>query len=141
MEKALCGFGIAACLHENIEDVSIRVDRAPQPMFLATDRDHDFVHVPLVVRPWSIPADAVCEMLPKAIDPESDRFSADNHAPCCQKVFNIRRTQSKAMVRPNRVSNDLAGVAEAFKAWQINWNIRGADIPLSIPVNNLAIPV
>ncbi len=69
LEEPLCGLCVSACLHENIEHVAICVDRAPQPMFLATDCKNDFVKMPLVVRLRSIPADAVCEMLPKAIDP------------------------------------------------------------------------
>jgi hypothetical protein len=61
-------------LHEDIEDVAICVDCAPEPVLLATDRNHDFVQVPLVVRPWSIPADAIREIPTNAIDPKPDRF-------------------------------------------------------------------
>jgi hypothetical protein len=67
LEKALCCFGIPTCLHENIENVSICVDPAPQPMLLAPDRDHDLIHVPFVVRPRTFAADAICKMRPKAI--------------------------------------------------------------------------
>ena len=60
---------IHSSLHENVEYVAICVDSTPQPMFLAADCDDDFVQVPFVVGQRSIPADAVCEMSPKAVDP------------------------------------------------------------------------
>ena len=55
LEEPLCSFCISPSLHENVEYVAICVDCTPQPMFLATDCDHDLVEVPLVVRQRSIP--------------------------------------------------------------------------------------
>jgi hypothetical protein len=94
LEKPPCRFGIPARLHKNIKNISTCVDGAPQPVPLATDRDYDFIHVPLVVRAWSIPADAICKMSTKAIGPQPDRLPADNDAPRSQQVFNISRAQS-----------------------------------------------
>jgi len=62
-------------------------------MPLATYCDDDFTHVPLVVRSRSIPADAICKVATKTIDPHPDRFPADNNTPRGQQVFNINRTQ------------------------------------------------
>lgn len=47
LKKPLRSFGIPARLYPNIKDVSPRVDRAPQPVLLATDRDHDLIHMHL----------------------------------------------------------------------------------------------
>jgi hypothetical protein len=80
-EEALCSFGVSASLHENVERVAICGDRAPQPVLLATDHDHDFVHVPLVIRPWTIAPDAICKVSTKAIDPLPSCFPADDYAP------------------------------------------------------------
>ena len=70
-------------------------------MFLATGCDHNLVQVSLVIRPRPIPADAVCEMLTKAIAPQPDCFPADNHAPRSQQILNISCAQYEAMVRPD----------------------------------------
>lgn len=80
-ETALCRFGIPARLYENIKNISTGVDRAPQPVLLDTDRDHGFVHAPLVVRSRSIPSEAIREMWTKTIGPQPDRVPADNHTP------------------------------------------------------------
>ena len=98
-------------------------------------------HVPFAMWPWSIPADAICKVLNKAIDPKSDRFSADNHAPRGQQILHIGCAQGKAVVDPNSLRNNLSRITKALQAWQINWNIHGADVPLSNPVNNLTIPL
>ena len=114
LENPLGSFGIPAGLYKNIENVSIRVDRTPQPMFLVTDRDHNFVHVPLVVRQRTIPSNAICEVSAKAIDPQPDRFPADNHTPSCQQVFNICRAICEAMVR---VLSDQCEPVSAGTIW------------------------
>jgi len=43
LEQSLCSLGVPACLHENIKNISPRVDRAPKPVLLATDPDPGFV--------------------------------------------------------------------------------------------------
>lgn len=78
--------------------------------------------------PWRTQFEKCC--------PKSDRFSGDNHAARCKKVFNNCRTQ-KTIVRSNRVSNNLAGVAEAFQAQHLARNVHGADIACSNPANKL----
>ncbi len=106
-------FGIPAGLHKKIMSFLACIYRAPQPEFLAPNRDDNFVRILLVVWPWTIPADAICEMLAKPIDPKPDHFGADNHAPFCQQVFDISRAQCEALVNPNCVNNNLTRIAEA----------------------------
>ncbi len=56
-QKSLGGFGIAACLNQDVECVTIAIDGPPQPVLYAAHLDHDLVQVPLVVRLWSVPAE------------------------------------------------------------------------------------
>ena len=81
LEKPLCSFGISACLYNNIKDLAIRVDRAPQPVLLAADRDHNLILLPRIVRSRAISTDALREMLTKAVYPQPDCFTAYNYAP------------------------------------------------------------
>jgi len=41
---------IAATLHQHIKHETILIDRAPQPVLLATDCDDNFVEVPLAIK-------------------------------------------------------------------------------------------
>ena len=95
-KNRFAAFAFRRVCTSNIEHVSIRVNRAPQPMFLATDCDHDFVKMPLIVRLGSIPANAVCKMLPKAIDPWPDRLTAGNH------IARANRSSTSAVLSAKR---------------------------------------
>ena len=138
--KALCGFRVVACLNQNVERVPIGVHRAPQPMFHTIDRDHSLLHVPFVVRTRPATADTSCKIYAKPVDPKADGFTTNDHAALHQQILHIGCAQGKAVVGPNSLRNNLTRITKAFQASQINWNIHGADVPLSNPVNNLAIP-
>ncbi|KUJ76323.1 hypothetical protein AVO44_19645 [Ruegeria profundi] len=84
MVQPLCRFCIPARLQGNIENVSIYVDRPPQPVFLV--RNHYFIQAPPVDRSRPIPAQAVREMMSKSIDQQPDCFPNDHHTLRCQKV-------------------------------------------------------
>ena len=81
-----------------------------------------FGQVPLVLS-WTIPADAICKVGSKTIDPQSNYFSAGNDTACGQHVLNISRTQRQAVVGPHSIGDDLAGKTEAFQAGHISWYI------------------
>lgn len=100
-------------MHKDIKNISIRVDRPPPPVLLATDRNHYFVHVPIVVGSRPIPPDTICKVPTKTIDPQPDRFPANNHAPLGQQILDVSCAQREAVVSPNGVSNDLTRIAEA----------------------------
>lgn len=56
-------FRVAPTLYENVEHETILIDSAPEPVFLATDRNDDFVEVAFVAEPTSrTPADVVGEV-------------------------------------------------------------------------------
>jgi hypothetical protein len=46
--QALCGFGVAPLLNENVKHEPMTVDGAPEPVLLASDCDHDLVEMPRV---------------------------------------------------------------------------------------------
>jgi hypothetical protein len=45
-EKPFRGTLIAAALHENINGIAVLIDRAPEILSLALNRDKDFVDMP-----------------------------------------------------------------------------------------------
>jgi hypothetical protein len=48
-QKTLRGFGIAPTLNNLIENIAMLVNRAPQPMFLASDADDHFIQMPDII--------------------------------------------------------------------------------------------
>ena len=94
-------------MNQYVENVAVRIDCSPEPEFLSTDGDDDFIHVPLVFRPWPLFANATGKMAAEAINPKSNRFPADNHASLGKQIFHIGGAQCKPMIGPNRISDNL----------------------------------
>ena len=45
-------FGVSSTLDQEVEHLTLIVDRPPQPITIAAHRDHNFVEVPTITRPW-----------------------------------------------------------------------------------------
>jgi hypothetical protein len=118
LEKPLGCFSVSSRLHENVEDVPFRVDGTPQPMFLPSNRDNNLIQMAFVIGARTIAPDAICEMWTKAIDPQPDRFPADDHTALGQQVFDVGRAHCEAMVSPNSVCDDFAREPETLQAQQ-----------------------
>jgi len=83
-------------------------------MFLATDCDHNYVHVPLFVRSRAISTDAICESTTKEVYPQPECFTAYSCAPFGEQILNVSCAQRETMVSPNRVSDDLTRITKAL---------------------------
>lgn len=108
--------GIPATLDQDLQHVTVRVDRAPKPVLLASDRDHDLVEVPFVGRGRTVAADAGDDLRSKPLAPNADAFVRDDHASLGKQILYIAQAQSKPMIRPDGVGNDRAGEAKAPQA-------------------------
>ena len=53
LQQALRRLGVAATLDDFIEHIAVLINRPPEPMFLARDRDHDLVEMPNIAAVWS----------------------------------------------------------------------------------------
>jgi hypothetical protein len=114
-KKALDGLGVAASLNQNVEYVTIGANGPPEPEFLSADRDDGLIHMPLIVRPGPVSANAVGKMSAKAVDPETNRFPAHDNTAFSAKVFDISRAQSKPMIGPNRADDNFARKTTALQ--------------------------
>src|SRR6201984_797824 len=56
---------VAPALDQNVEDISVLVDRAPKIVLLAADPDEHLVHVPLVAGLWPPPRQRISKIRPK----------------------------------------------------------------------------
>ena len=116
VQKTLGSFGIPACLDQDVESVTVGIDCAPEPVLCAADRDHNFIQVPLIVRPRPVASDAGGKMSTETIDPEANGLAADDDAAFRQQVLNIRRAQREPVVGPDRISDDFTRITEALQA-------------------------
>jgi len=69
--KTFGGHGIAAALHQYVENKTVLIDAAPKSVFLASDRDDNLIEVPFVAKPaGGSPPDIISERPPELFHPE-----------------------------------------------------------------------
>ena len=77
--QTLCGLGIAAALHQHIENEALLIDRPPQPLLLAANGDDDFIEIPFVAKLSGLTApDFIGKVAPEFFGPNPDCLVRDN---------------------------------------------------------------
>lgn len=116
LQKTLGRLCVTVLLNQYIKDTPIGVDGPPKPELLSIDRDDHFIEMPFVCCFRPIATNAIREMASKTVDPEPDGLARHNDTAFCKQIFDICRTQRKAVIYPDCVGHDLSGKAEAFQA-------------------------
>src|SRR4030095_9483891 len=125
-EKLLRRLFVTSALHQNIEDVVVLVDSAPEVMALAINGQKHFIQVPLV--PWlrASMLQLIRIVLPKFQTPLADGLMGHLDPTGQQHLFYVAVTQREAIVEPDSMTDDFAGKAEIFVAfggsgWRHGW--------------------
>ena len=108
-EKPLGRGRAAPALDQDVENISLLVDRPPKIVLLAADADEHFVHVPLVARLRPAPIQPVGEDPTKAQAPLADALVADDDPTRRQDQLDVAKAQTEAMIKPHGMLDDLAG--------------------------------
>lgn len=98
--------GVAARLHDFIEDIAVLVDGAPQPVLLAADGDHDLIEVPDVAAARLLAPEAAGVIPPEFHRPASHRLVGDDDTTFQQHLLHQAQAQRETKIQPNRVSDD-----------------------------------
>ena len=98
-------------LDEDIEDVAILIDGAPEIVPPSLDGDEDLVQVPSVTQPAlsTLEPPGVCRTELDA--PQPDRFVGHCEAALGQEIFDIAQAHTEAVIQPDGVADDLGGKA------------------------------
>jgi len=114
LRKEPLGCGRAApALDQNVEYISVLVDRTPKIVLLAADADEHLVHVPFVAGLWPSLPQRIGEDPAKAQAPLADALVADDDPTRRQDQLNISQAQTEAVIKPDGMLDDLAREAEA----------------------------
>src|SRR5215468_11158106 len=110
-EKLLRRLLVASALHEDIEDVVVLVDRAPEVMALTINREKYLIQVPLV--PWlrTSMLQLIGVVLSKLQTPLADGLVGHRDAALEQDFLHIAVAQREAIIEPDAMADDLAGEA------------------------------
>src|SRR5215469_8781527 len=107
-----CG-RVAPALDQNVEDISLLVDRTPKIVLLAADADEHLVHVPLVAGSWPSLPQHIGEDPAKAQAPLANALVANDDPTRRQDQLDISQAQTEAVIKPDGMLDDLARKAEA----------------------------
>src|SRR3984893_6620235 len=101
------GRGCAApALDQNVEEISVLVDRAPKIVLLAADSDEHLVL-------WPAPLQRIGEDPAEAQAPLADALVADDDPTRRQDQLNISQAQAEAVIEPDRMLDDRGREAKA----------------------------
>ena len=106
-EEALGGGAIAPGLYEDVDHVAVVIDGSSEILLAPLNIDEQFVQVPGVAQS-SLPAPEDSRIRwPERATPLPNRFVGDDDAPLAEEIFRIAEAETKAVVEPDGVADDL----------------------------------
>ena len=89
---------VAPALHQHIQRVPLLIDRPPQVMVLALDRQHDLVQMPFVSTPGLAPTQHVRVGLAEFQRPLSDRLVRHENPAAGHQLFDVAKAQAETEI-------------------------------------------
>src|SRR5680860_1384433 len=131
--KFLCGLCIPSALDEKIQHLTLVVDRPPEPVFTAADRNHHFIEVPVIARSRPRTADIRRDRRPEPQEPPPDRLVGCVNTSLGQQFLDIPTGQCEPCIEPDRVADDFWREAVALKRYRSHPMMLIGDEPQSYP--------
>ena len=94
-------------LHEDVQDVTVLIDRAPQILSATLDRDEHLVEMPGVSHPTAAAPQPPRVDRTEPLAPLPNRLLGDRHASLREEIFDIAEAEAEPMVEPDRVADDV----------------------------------
>ena len=129
----LCGLCIPSALDEEIQHLTLVVDRPPEPVFTAADRNHHFIEVPMIARSRPRTADIRRDRRPELQEPPPDRLVGCVNTSLGQQFLDIPKGQCEPGIEPDRVADDFWREAVALKRYRSHPMMLIGDEPQSYP--------
>ena len=107
------GVAIAASLHGDVDEVVILVDGPPEILTAALNIHEQLVQTPGVAQSSAPMPEPPSVGGTKGLTPVPNRFVRHRDTPLGQQVLGIAKTETEAMVEPDRVTDDLGWEAVA----------------------------
>src|SRR5256885_12345500 len=98
-KELLGGSLVPPALDQDIQDVALLIDRPPQIVMFALDRQKYFLQVPLVPRPGAAAPELIGIVLSALAAPLAKGFIGHHHAAFQQHLFDIAEAQAEAEVQ------------------------------------------
>ena len=106
-KEARRGMPIALGLHQDVDHVAVLVNRPPEILLPPLNIDEQFVQVPRVAHPSTASPQRSRIRRPKDPTPLPNRFVGDSHTALGQQILCIAEDETKAVIEPDGVTDDL----------------------------------
>ncbi len=116
-KEAFVGSLVSMACDKDIEDIPVLVHRSPKIRTFAADCDEHFVHVPDVAESTLSSPQSACVFGSKFPAPGSNGFVGYGDATLREKVLDISKAQSEAMVQPDGYCQVNE---QRFKEWPLS---------------------
>ena len=94
-------------MYEDVDEVAVLIDRAPQVSRFALDVDEHLVEKPpITARPLAF-LDTPCVLGAEGLAPLSNRFVGNGYPTFSQEVFDISKTQGEPVIELNGMRDDV----------------------------------
>jgi len=120
-------------LDEEIQHFTLVVDRPPEPVFAAADRNHHFIKVPMIARSRPRTADICRDRRPELQEPPPDCLVGCVNAALGQQFLDIPKRQCEPGIEPDRVADDFWREAVALKRYRSHPTMLIGDEPERYP--------
>jgi hypothetical protein len=112
---------MATALDEDIEDVPVLVNGAPQVVTLAVNREEDLIEMPRVARSGTLPPELMGILLTKFPALLPDGFIGHADSAFEEELFDIAVAEAAAKIQPHRMADDLGREAVILVAVGAYW--------------------
>src|SRR6516165_1369803 len=106
-QDAARGVGVSSLLDKNVENETILVHRAPEPVSFASNRNDGLVEMPFVPAQGSSLTDLIGKLAPELARPLAHRLIAHANSPRCEHFFDHAKAQGKPEIEPDRCADDF----------------------------------
>src|ERR1700722_10529873 len=104
---------VSTALDEDVEGKAILINGAPEPVWLAGDRDDDLIHMPFVAASRRALADLISERLAELLSPLAHGLVGHANPAGRQYLLDHAQAQGKPEVEPHRITDDFRRKAMA----------------------------
>jgi hypothetical protein len=112
---------MATALDEDIKDVPVLVNGAPQVVTLAVNREEDLIEMPRVARSGTLPPELMGILLTKFPALLPDGFIGHADSAFEEELFDIAVAEAAAKIQPHRMADDLGREAVILVAVGAYW--------------------
>lgn len=101
-------------MDQDIQDVVVLIHRPLQIVILALNREHHFIHMPLIAGPWTAATQLIGILLAEFAAPLANGFIRNDDSALQEYFFDIAEAETEPKIQPYSMADDFHRKAVVF---------------------------